>query len=481
MEGSCTVNAPGPAAAAAAAVPPSISVAVPHGKTAVPRRDQHPIKKRVRTVQDTAWGLTTFPAFVWAIIDTQEYNRLRDLRQTGMLHYVFPGSTHNRLSHSLGTASLAYALLQRLAKNQPELGITDAEIHTTVLAALCHDLGHGPCSHAFDHFMHMVDPAWCHEHQSVKMLQHIVAVNGLGAKLVEAGVDLHMACEMILGSKDAAPPDWEWHGPRAQREFLFDVVSNAMSGMDVDKWDYLRRDAIYLNIHGPPFVCDRLMEHCRVLRMQKGSHLAWPLSESSTVMNMFLARYDLHDRAYQQRPVRVIDRMAMQGLYMLKDYVIGKDVDGAPVTLAEAYKHPAVYVKTTDWIVDMAIRGALVDIPAPALSLLQRIPRRRLWVCAGQITLPAAYTVKEEDFSAELVGFGMGAFSGADIVVDLSHINCGKGRFDPMNKVIFFEDERHIEAVEEALCMWNSLPGNTNIVVTKRPWRTVVACGGVAE
>ncbi len=468
-------------------------------------------KKRNRSVQDTAWGLITLPTFVWLVVDTPQYHRLRDLRQTGLLHYVFPGATHNRLSHSLGTASLAYALLQRLAKNQPELSITISEIHTTVLAALCHDLGHGPCSHAFDHFMHIVAPAWCHEHQSVVMLRHIVDVNELAARLADAGVDVHMACEMILGSRDAAPPDWEWRGPPAGREFLFDVVSNALSGMDVDKWDYLRRDAIYLNIHGPPFVCDRLMEHCRVIKMPKGHHLAWPLSESSTVMNMFLARYDLHDRAYQQRPVRVIDRMAMQGLYMMRDFVVAPGVDGTPVTLAEAYRHPEVYAKTTDWVVDMAIRGTLADIPPAARALLQRIPRRKLWACAGQIALPAAYAVKQDDFAAELVALGAGTFVLDDIVVDLSHINCGKGRYDPMNKVIFFEemedkeglftvqcvdkatdylrpaffqrrklrvfvkDERHNADVEEALRLWNGLPGNTGLAISKRPWRNSVS------
>lgn len=469
-------------------------------------------KKRNRSVQDTTWGLVTLPPFVWKVVDTMEFNRLRDLRQTGLLHYVFPGATHNRLSHSLGTAALAYALLQRLDKNQPELELTPSDIHTTVLAALCHDLGHGPCSHAFEHFMHIVDPSWCHEHQSVMMLKHIVAVNGLEAHLHAVGASVHMACEMILGSKDAAPPDWEWHGPQPNKEFLFDVVSNALSGMDVDKWDYLRRDAIYLNIHGPPFESDRLMEHCRVLRQPKGgSHLAWPLSESSTVMNMFLARYDLHDRAYQQRPVRVIDRMAMHGLYMMKDFVIGKAADGTPVKLADAHRHPEVYAKTTDWVLDMAIRGTLADIPDAALTLLQRIPKRQLWACVGQITLPAAYTVKTDEFAAELVALGGSAFSLDHFVVDLSHVNCGKGRYDPMNKVIFFEemedkdgqlsiqcvdkvidylrpaffqrrklrvfvkDVRHIGVVEDALALWNALPGNAALVISRRPWRSAVS------
>ena len=387
-------------------------------------------------MQDTVWGLIEPPGFVWSVIDTDVFQRLRYLRQTGALRFLIPGATHDRFSHSIGTAYLAHSLLDNLAKVQPQLLITEEEHNTVVMAALCHDLGHGPGSHGFDRFMHAIDREWTHEVQSVQLMRHLVDARGVGPALAAAQVDVHVASEMILGSRDKAPPGWKWKGPAAGREFLYDIVSNANSGMDVDKWDYLERDILYTNIRGA-FTSQRLLTLSRVVPDCKGAHrLALPETEASNVNNMFTTRYNLHAQAYQHRISRCLELMISEALMCLKDM----HVPTTGVPLREAYRHLDVYVKTTDTIMDLALQGLIAaETPdlATAMALFQRVRDRDLWREVGSVTLTPTFAYSTEEVVAELCRVAVDVPS-AMFLVDLASINCGKGRFDPMLKVTFY-------------------------------------------
>lgn len=394
------------------------------------------VRKRPRTVHDTRWGLVELPGFLWRVIDTPEFQRLRFLQQVGMLRFVYPGATQDRFGHSLGTAHLAFQVLKGLARTQPDLGITRGEIYTVVLGALCHDLGHGPLSHAFDHFMRGVDPAWTHEKQGVTQLMHLIDTHGLKDVLEGEGVNLHMVCEIMLGCKDSAPKGWKWKGPPPGREFLYEIVSNAHSGVDVDKWDYINRDGRYLNITTAVDI-DRLLRHCRVIATDKGRKLAWPISETANVMHLFLGRYDFHHRAYQHRVARVLERMCMDAMLLMGDMVVGHAPGGADVLLRDAHQHPSVYTKLTDWIIHMPLQGAL-SVPPAAARIFDCILTRRLWEVVGQVQLAPTCKVDPGEVAEEL-----STLSGVDVqhfIVDMSNINCGKGRYDPMKHVPFFEE-----------------------------------------
>ena len=84
------------------------------------------------------------------IIDTSEFQRLKNIHQTGALYYVWPTAVHSRFEHSIGTYYLTGLMLEKINTDQPELKLTKEIIELVKLGGLCHDLGHCTYSHTFD-------------------------------------------------------------------------------------------------------------------------------------------------------------------------------------------------------------------------------------------------------------------------------------------------------------------------------------------
>ena len=85
------------------------------------------------------------------IVDSQEFQRLIRIRQLSGANHVFPGANHTRFEHSLGVAKLAQQLIQNF-RDLNGLELSEDDVNDCVVAAMCHDLGHGPFSHNFEGF-----------------------------------------------------------------------------------------------------------------------------------------------------------------------------------------------------------------------------------------------------------------------------------------------------------------------------------------
>jgi HD superfamily phosphohydrolase len=114
------------------------------------------LPKGPKVFNDALLGNLLFAKHEVAVIDCPVFQRLRRIKQTGLVYYVFPTATHSRFEHSLGAAALAercFDAVQERAAVESTGPLADSDrskgdLAHLRMAALLHDVGHGLCSHA---------------------------------------------------------------------------------------------------------------------------------------------------------------------------------------------------------------------------------------------------------------------------------------------------------------------------------------------
>ncbi len=92
----------------------------PEESNTKPQEKKKKKKDDSRKVFDNIHGFIRFEKRIWYFIDTPEFQKLRNIKQLGVLSYIFPGATHSRFEHSLGTGHLAKTFISLLIKNNPQ-------------------------------------------------------------------------------------------------------------------------------------------------------------------------------------------------------------------------------------------------------------------------------------------------------------------------------------------------------------------------
>lgn len=249
-------------------------------------------------VHDRLYGLMTFTTFLAAVVDTPEFQRLQHIQQLGLASSVFRGVTHSRKAHSLGTCYLAGKWMRHLQRHHAELPITDRLVELVQLAALLHDTGHMPFSHAFDRLVPILKPSkhTTHEERSVVVLQRlrergVVTLSDAEEKLV-AG--------LITGCRGTGSP-----------EYLYSLVA---CDLDVDRLDYLKRDGAHA---GRPanFQVDRIIAHSRIV----SGRLAFHDRVADEIFLVFATRFRFHKELYQHENCKILEVMLAEAVKRLPE------------------------------------------------------------------------------------------------------------------------------------------------------------------
>lgn len=106
-----------------------------------------PLISDEKTIHDPVWGSTSYSIWEIQIIDSPLFQRLRDINQVGLALLTYPSARHSRFEHSLGVASAAKFMCDKIEKNTCSFHISDDIRNAIVLAALLHDIGHCFYSH----------------------------------------------------------------------------------------------------------------------------------------------------------------------------------------------------------------------------------------------------------------------------------------------------------------------------------------------
>ncbi|XP_051887666.1 deoxynucleoside triphosphate triphosphohydrolase SAMHD1-like [Pristis pectinata] len=417
---------------------------------------QSPIEAKV--FNDPIHGHIEMHPLLVRIIDTPQFQRLRFIKQLGGTYFVYPGASHNRFEHSIGVAHLAGELVKALSGRQPELRINHRDILCVQIAGLCHDLGHGPFSHLFDgKFIPLTRKGlkWKHEDASLTMLDHLISSNNLKEVLQSYGLvlpeDLEFIKEQIRGpapssqgvSDDSKGSAWPYKGRPREKGFLYEIVANKRTGIDVDKWDYFARDCHHLGIQNN-FDFQRFLKFARVYEVKKMKVICTRDKEVGDLYNMFHTRNTLHRRAYQHRVSNIIESMITEAMVLADPHIQISGTGGKLCRMSTAIDDMEAYAKLTDNIFEEILHSSKPEL-REAREILNNIICRRLYKWIGQ-TQPAAKTIIEESFD-ELADQVVAALPSTpvevqlqaeDFIVNVVQMDYGMKGKNPINKVRFY-------------------------------------------
>ena len=265
--------------------------------------------KETQRIRDPVHGLIVFGGgndahrnetdrIAWRLLNTREFQRLRRIRQLGFSDLVYPGATHSRLAHAIGVYHTARRLVEVIRRRQDETNEDKERTRVVLLAALLHDIGHGPFSHVFEHAAYSVGLKKRHEDWSADIIQGDTEVN------------------QVLRKVDAALP--ERIGALLKGEEPKDIYATVVSSQfDADRLDYVQRDRLMTGVEfahldfdwlldclevGSTTIDDRdelVQEPCLYLNF-KGVQVA---------EEYLLARFRLYTMVYMHKTTRAAEKM----------------------------------------------------------------------------------------------------------------------------------------------------------------------------
>jgi HD superfamily phosphohydrolase len=349
------------------------------------------LEPRTQRLRDPIHGLIVFRGdsrldqLAWALLDTPEFQRLRRIRQLGVSELVFPSATHTRFAHCVGVFHTARTLVGIIHR---ELGpsVDQSRADVAVVAALLHDLGHGPFSHTFEGVQQSRGIKQKHERWTAEIIRNPA---GRIRSLLDGFRPGEGFCEAVAAMVETEDPVDIYNA----------VVSSAF---DADRLDYLRRDRLMTGTGAGAIDFDWLLEQVRVRDIEIDAPDADGADGPSVRVPSFcfdpkalpaaeqflLSRYTLHEQVYLHKTTRCAEQMIAKLLRMVSDRA-GKAAGLRDLGLERS--HPLIrffapegetlenYLALDDLVVMDACRR-LCDAPDPGVAALaRRIRDRRLY------------------------------------------------------------------------------------------------------
>jgi HD superfamily phosphohydrolase len=241
----------------------------------------------MKIIKDPVHGYVEVAKEMLPLLDSAPVQRLRHIRQLGFSHLVYPGANHTRFEHSLGCMHLA-------GVHSRHLGLDADDTRLVTSAALLHDIGHGPYSHATEPLM---EEYLRRDHQEI---EHLLAGDATAEILRELTLDPAEIGRVIHGEH---PLSGIIHGD-----------------LDVDRMDYLLRDAHYTGVPYGTVDAHRLIRS--TIRTEHGMVLAE--SGIGAAESLLIARTLMRPAVYFHHVSRIAESMVKYAaLEHLNDVRVG--------------------------------------------------------------------------------------------------------------------------------------------------------------
>jgi len=296
---------------------------------------------RFEILRDPLWNNIRVDELTLRLIDTDVFQRLRYVRQLGLAYLVYPGATHTRFEHAVGAYHLARVTLATMAERDG-LGGANAEEQAVIrAAALLHDVGHYPFSHALEEIGQL------HHEDVARPLITTGAIADLLAESIAADAPRRVF-ELVSG---------------ASRSSLQGLISGSL---DLDKIEYLKRDAFMCGVPYGEIDVDRLTNSLLVLDDPESGRPAIGVLEKglSALESLLFAKYQMYRNVYWHHAVRsataMYKRMVEDALRvgaidaeLLPSYtdegLLHRLEHAAPSSLLDALKSRRLYKRALEW------------------------------------------------------------------------------------------------------------------------------------
>jgi HD superfamily phosphohydrolase len=240
-----------------------------------------------------------------SLIDTAEFQRLRRIRQLGLAHFAYQAAEHSRFTHSLGAFHLATRILERLGSSYD---ISPDQVTAVKVAALLHDVGHGPFSHVIESILDF------HHEQFT----------------IDAVTSSQTECGQILAD----------YSPRLQRD-VADIIEGTFrpmalaqlvsSQLDVDRMDYLLRDSLMTGAKYGIYDLEWVIKSIEI--NEPDDHLFVSARGLYAVEDYLQARYYMFRQVYFHRTLRsaeaVLQKLLERAFYLNADAGVWAAEDSA--------------------------------------------------------------------------------------------------------------------------------------------------------
>lgn len=277
--------------------------------------------KLIHEVRCGVHGFIRFNNLERKLIDSQPFQRLRDVHQLAMTYHVYPGATHTRFEHSLGVMEFAGRIFDSVFSEEKITGDLKDRLgdhlakqslaywRTVVrIAGLLHDIGHLPFSHAAED---LLPDGWNHERVTAEMIRHSEIMDVLES--VRPKVEPEDVVDLCWDAKKRAKVEKERSLPEWQA-ILSELITGNTFG--ADRIDYLLRDGLHAGVPYGRFGPDRLIQGLRLVVDPSDDTIKVGLDFGAihAAESLLLARYFMYTQVYLHDVRRVYD-------VHLKDYL----------------------------------------------------------------------------------------------------------------------------------------------------------------
>ncbi len=296
---------------------------------------------RFEILRDPVWNNIRVDELTLTLVDTEVFQRLRYVRQLGWTYLVYPGATHSRFEHALGTHHLSRRTLALLCEAEDSTSIGEVDQAIVRSAALLHDVGHYPFSHALEEI-----GALHHEDVARPLITEGSVASILSAQL---GKDAPLkVLDLIRGRSDSP---------------LQGLISGSL---DLDKIEYLKRDAFMCGVPYGEIDVDRLTNSLVLVDDPETGRRSLGVQEKalSALESLLFAKYQMYRNVYWHHAVRSATAMYKR---LVEDAVRTDVVDvqslarhtdeglmhrlesDSPTPLLAALKERRLYKRAAEW------------------------------------------------------------------------------------------------------------------------------------